>query len=87
VDGEVLSVRGSGRLAVELETGGYQLAWHDARNVKIQDLTPNTWLVETLCRETTLAVGWIAQELHAGVLQTLWKALAKRKKNGAETRD
>jgi hypothetical protein len=44
-------------------------------------------LAETLRCETTLSVGWIAQELHAGVPQTPWKALTKRKKNGAETRD
>ena len=44
-------------------------------------------LAETLRLETTLTVGWIARELHAGVPQTLWKALTKRKKNGAETRD
>jgi hypothetical protein len=44
-------------------------------------------LAETLRRETTLSVGWIAQVLHAGVSPTLWKALTKRKKIGAETRD
>lgn len=71
-------VRVSGRVAVELETGQYRLAGHDVRNVKTQ---------ETLRCETTLTVGWIAQELHAGVRHTLCKALTKRRKNGAETPD
>jgi hypothetical protein len=44
VDGEVLAVRVSGRLAGESERGQYRWAGHDARNVKIQDLTPNTRL-------------------------------------------
>jgi hypothetical protein len=44
-------------------------------------------LAETLRRETTLRVGWIAREWQAGAPQTLWKALTKRKKNSAETRD
>ena len=78
VDGKVLPVRGSGQLAVESERGQYRLAGLDARNVKTQ---------ETLRCETTLSVGWIAQELHSGVPQTPWKARTKQKKNGAETRD
>jgi hypothetical protein len=53
------------------------LAGHDARNVKTH---------KTLRCETTLTVGWIAQELHAGVPPTLGKALTKKKKSGAETR-
>jgi hypothetical protein len=40
VDGEVLAVRVSGRLAAESERGQYRVAGHDARNVKNQDLTP-----------------------------------------------
>ena len=42
VDGEGLAVRVSWRLAVESQTGQYRLARHDARNVKTQDLIPNT---------------------------------------------
>ena len=42
VDGEVLAVRVSGRLAVKLERGQYRLAGLDTRNVKTQDLTQNT---------------------------------------------
>jgi hypothetical protein len=42
VDGEVLAVQVAGRLAVESEMGQNRLAGLDARNVKNQDLTPNT---------------------------------------------
>ena len=44
-------------------------------------------LAETLRRETTLRVGWTAREWQAGAPLTLWKALIKRKKDSAETRD
>jgi len=45
VDGEVLCVRVSGRLAVELETGRYRWAGLDVRNVKNQDLTPTRQVI------------------------------------------
>jgi len=81
---ETMEAKGRRLIRQELERDGFEL---EALREMKKGAPWKIRLAETLRRETTLTVGWIAQELHAGVPQTLWKALTKRKKNGAETRD
>ena len=44
-------------------------------------------LAAELRQSTTMTMAWIAEELNAGVPQTLWRALWKNRKKSDNTRD